>query len=756
MAQSRRINRVKTTAHCPAILLAYLIVTGPLAAQPLPSLDDALAARRDVWGEAALRQPDGPSYEFFAKLLPPLRYVNADFREYPIVLSAPGAKTKARLVSNGSALNARAGARSWNEIGTPVTFRVGPDELRFGEYPRRVDGPRYAEGWLPIVQVSHTHGESVYLEETFASVEPMLAEHGVILVRFSLASGTTGNVAVQIEAKSPLKFADGTLRDEQDRALVWADANWKWSRQRLTATVVANKPVTLAVATLPVDAAITSPVREDGYAKQRRLCVETWQDLLAEGMQLSVPEPVVQNAWRALVAANFSLIQSNRMHYSAGNQYDKLYQAEGCDATQTLLLWGFTNDVRRLAVSQLDFTRKGLEFHQAGHKLLLLAHYYWLTRDAAFLRETRPKWEKEVRLIVSSRTNEHGLFPREQYCGDIATPVFSLNSNAKCWRGLRDFAQVLAELGERDESQRLMQVAAGFRAKILAAVEKSARRDMQPPFIPIALLGEEEPYDPITGTKIGSYWNLMANYVLGSRVFGPGAKEERWLLDYVQDHGGLCMGMIRSRPAPTFWTGPHSANPLYGMRRALTLLERDEADLALVSFYGMLAQGFTRDTFIGAEGGSLTPLDERGRLFYCPPNSASNAHFLWMLRHLLVQDWDLDDDGRPDTLRLLFATPRTWLADGKEIKIERAPTAFGEIWVNAESHLSKGEVLVTVQAPARQPERTLLRARLPQGWEVVSAKTGEQTLAPDAQGTVDVTGLRGTFTVRFAVRKKTG
>src|SRR5207249_3014967 len=72
---------------------------------------------------------------------------------------------------------------------------------------------------------------------------------------------------------------------------------------------------------------------------------------------------------------------------------------------------------------------------------------------------------------------------------------------------------------------------------------------------------------------------------------------------------------------------------------------------ALVSFYGMLAHGFTRNTFVAGEGNSLSPVNDFGRQFYCPPNSAGNGHFLQMLRNLLVQDWDLDDDGKPETLR---------------------------------------------------------------------------------------------------------
>src|SRR5437867_12627425 len=105
----------------------------------VPGLDEALKANIDLWGEAAMRQPNGPSYEFFEKLLPPPRYVNADFRFYPIVLSAPNATVKARLISNGSGVNLRGGTRSWNDVGTPVIFRVGPDERRFGEFLQRLE-----------------------------------------------------------------------------------------------------------------------------------------------------------------------------------------------------------------------------------------------------------------------------------------------------------------------------------------------------------------------------------------------------------------------------------------------------------------------------------------------------------------------------------------------------------------------------------------------------------------------------------------
>jgi hypothetical protein len=171
----------------------------------------------------------------------------------------------------------------------------------------------------------------------------------------------------------------------------------------------------------------------------------------------------------------------------------------------------------------------------------------------------------------------------------------------------------------------------------------------------------------------------------------------------------------------------------------------------------MLAQGFTRNTFVCGEGCSLTPVDDGGRIFYCPPNSAANGHFLSMLRNLLVQECDLTDDGKPETLRLMFATPRRWLEDGKRIAVERAPTAFGPVSVTLQSRLSEGQVVADLALPERQaPERTLLRVRVPEGWRVQRASVDGRSLAVDERGTADLTGLRGKATIRFAVAQQEG
>jgi len=756
----------------PALSVAMSVAAAASAASvELPSLDDALQARRDIWGEAAMAQPNGPSYEFFAPLLPPPRYVNADFRYYPIVLSSPNAKVKGRLISNGSGVNLRGGARSWNDNGTPATFRVGPDEFLFGAIHDRLAEPTLAEGYLPIPEIRYQHISpiqsegavplnqvrpqrvpEVYRLEAFASTDPALADYGVVFVTFALAQGTNGYISVELDAKSRLSFANGKLSNEQGEVLAYFDSNWRWEREGARARLTGNRAVTMALPTKPLPAGV-SP--ELNYEAQRARCVETWREILGAAMKVEVPEPVVNNAWRHLLTQNFQLINGDRMNYSAGNQYDRLYEGEGSDAAQAMMNWGYAADMRRLIVPLLDFTRKGLEYHQAGFKLMNVSRYYWQTRDAATVRAQRSRWEKEARLLVENRTGPHGLYPPERYTGDISTPVQPVNANAHAWRALRDLGAMLADMGEADEARRYTEVAREFRSTVLGAIAQSVRRETSPPFVPVALHGEEPAHDPIIRSRIGSYWNIIIGYTVGSGIFPPGSEEENWIPRYQEQHGGIFMGLVRSGGDEfNFWTGADRINPLYGTRYTLDTLRRDQPERALVSFYGMLAQGFTRNTFVCGEGNSLPPVDAAGRMFYCPPNSAANAHFLSMLRNVLVQDWDISDDGRPDTLRLLFATPRRWLEDGKRITVEGAPTAFGPVSVRVESRLAAGEIIAEVRLPAREtPKQTLLRIRVPDGWRVLPAKSGDQTFPADGNGTVDISALRGNATIRFGVAK---
>jgi len=726
----------------------------PTQSNGVPTVDEALAAKHDIWGEAALRQPGGPSYGFFKKLLPPLRYVDAAFRFYPIVLSAPNAPQKARLVSNGSAINAKAVLKTWNEIGVPVTFRVGEDQQIFGEDPRRLDGPHLFKSFLPIVQLSYAHEDTIFCEESFASVDPALANNGIVFVQFSTEDRKPGKISAAIDSATPLAVSGGAICDTNGRAWVWFSPEWQWdaAQQKLIANLNGKKSALLAIAT-KASAATKLTLTKSRFAAERKKSIAAWQSILNRTMQVEVPEKIVNDAWRTLLVNNFALVDGDRAYYSAGNAYKALYEAECGDAVRAFLLWGLPQESTKMLKPLMNYTRKGLEFHNAGFKLQTLSHFYWLTRDTNWLEKMRPDWTRETGRILHGREADSGLLPRERYCGDIGTQVYSLHSNGACWRGLRDFAAVLADVGEMEKSKQLADTAREYRLKLLAATGKSERLDTQPPFIPIALFGEEKPYEVLTASMMGSYWNLIAPYLLGSELFFN-SDREKWIIEYLHEHGGICMGMIRFDQHSGLFANHESVDDLYGLRYVMTLLRRDEVDRALISFYGKLAQGLTPETFIGAEGTRLKPEDAFGRAMYLPPVNTAQALLLWQLRYMLVQDWDLNDDGKPETLRLLFATPKNWLRDGAEIKVQHAPTSFGEISMRVRSRLNHGEVVAEIEAPQRQrPEKMLLRIRLPDGWKIISANCGAKKFLADEKGTIDISPLTGKFTIRFAVGK---
>jgi hypothetical protein len=732
-------------------LYLFALLALPAADPPkLPTPQEMAAARTDVWGEAALKHPDGPSFEFFEDLLPPLRYVNTAFKHYPIVLSAPGHAIKARWVSNGSGVNLKADKPPmWKEAGTPVAFFVGDKGEPFGADVERLTGPYPGLTGVDF-RVRYQAGKTEYLQNAFAPTGQGYAEHGAVYVRFRTLDGPPGRVIARVAGD--VKPGPGALRDAKGRTIVQHGPEWKWDEKNkeLVATPVSDKQqAQLVVFTKPPDR--PPEAIPDHWEESQRL-EAGWKAILDRGTGLSVPEEVVQNAWRALVVGQYLIAVGDRMHYSAGNAYDHLYEAECGDAVRSLLLFGQVADARKMLVPLLDFNRQATRFHVAGHKLQLLTHYYWVTRDRDGLAAIRPKWEPVIQFIRDSRKTDNGLLPKDRYAGDINEQVFSLNSNAACWRGLRDMAAVLEDLGEKDRAAELRKEASEFRKVILDAVTKS--QDNAAKFIPMSLLANEKPHDPLTATRTGSYYDLMIPYVLGSGVFGSGDDREGWIIDYLRNHGGIAMGMIRSMPHQGEFNEQPGVNVLYGLRYNLTLLRRGDRDHALVGFYGHLAQGMTRNTFIGGEGSRFLHGDKHGRSFYLPPNSASNATFLTTLRYLLIQDWDLDDDGKPETLRLLDAIPPRWLKDGAAIEVKKAPTAFGEVTFRVLSHLSEGEVMVIVEPPPRPVAKWQLRLPDPPGYRITGVRIGGEDVRRDADGRVDLTGQTGKWTVRFAVAKR--
>jgi len=465
------------------------------------------------------------------------------------------------------------------------------------------------------------------------------------------------------------------------------------------------------------------------------------------------------DAQRNLLVQNLIM----RWRYTLGPvvYHGEFYQPEGSDAMTTLAMYGFT-DACRDGLAELLPRTKGEAYYsnwERGEKLTHGAFYYLLTRDHAFLERHTAEYTALCQALADQVASDpHGLLHKQRHCGDIPTQSYCTFHQTVCWRGLRDLATVWQLAGNDSASARFRPVAAALHAAIRNAVDAAATRLPDGTlFVPTVLYEKSPVFDPITATRLGSYWNLCMPYAFSSGFWDPAGADYGAILDFMHGHGATLLGLLRFNYYPVA-IGAHRPDGLPGyatpgfdnvyLPRYLRLLsDHDDADRLVLSFYGKLAHGQTRGTFVNGEGETVGEVPgERCRSCYGTPNSANNTAYLLALRLMLVRESFDPETGLPVGLFLGDATPRGWLADGKTIAVRRAPTGFGPVTYTLTSSVAQGRVAAMVQVPERDPIRQLrLKLRLPDGHRLRSvAVNGQPHGRFDAlRETIDLTGFAG-------------
>lgn len=167
------------------------------------------------------------------------------------------------------------------------------------------------------------------------------------------------------------------------------------------------------------------------------------------------------------------------------------------------------------------------------------------------------------------------------------------------------------------------------------------------------------------------------------------------------DPGGpLADFLLHDHEDNLFLHGWGMANePVYNMQ-GTAYLWRDEPKAAIRAFYSMMACAFSHSTF--------EPVEHRWTWgqYFGPPST--DGSWFELYRRMLIGE---RDDG---TLWLLQATPRAWLANGEKIEVGRAPTWYGRLSMTVESRAATGEIRadVCLDGP-RRPKTLLVRLRHP-------------------------------------------
>ncbi|MBM3289883.1 MAG: hypothetical protein FJY92_06995 [Candidatus Hydrogenedentes bacterium] len=481
--------------------------------------------------------------------------------------------------------------------------------------------------------------------------------------------------------------------------------------------------------------------------------------------QFDVPEPIVMHCQKNHLIQN--LIMRWRYSLGAAVYHANFYQPESSDALTTLGQFGYL-DAYRDGLREILTMSKGADFYlnwERGEKLSHGAHYYWLTRDPAFVHANTDEYVSMCDALVQQiESDPNHLLHKQRQCGDIADVGYFTWHQTVCWRGLRDMAEVWRAVGRDDLAQRFRPVADRFRDALRRAVEQSESRLPDGSlFIPRRLLEPTpEVFDPVTDTKLGSYWNLCMPYAFASGFWDENGAAMDNIVRYMHGHGSTLLGLLRFNYYPTP-VGDVTQDGLPGYMTTgfdnvylpayvQLLAERDDAERLILTFYSKLANGQTRNTFVSGEGDTAGPVPGMAyRSSYGSPCSANNAVFLQALRLMLVRESFDHDTGAPVSLFLAHATPRQWLESGKRIVVRNAPTCYGPVSYTLESDLANRQVRGEVRLPNRNPAESIaIKLRAPRPYRLRAVTIGDDTSARfDATSeTIVLTGQTGTVAIR--------
>jgi hypothetical protein len=719
------------------------------------SVERALRARRDVWGEALLASRVGPTYAGAARYLKPLLLARAPKQTaltasgvHYVAFSRPrgadGTGVAALHVADGSQILAqRIG-------GASVSVAVGQDGREsYGSCLARLQTPRLADGYLPILETDYVDGEGArYGQESFATRIPQLASL-VSLVRLHVdtrEAETAVRVRFTPSAKG-LTAVGNTLRDRNRAQLVF-ETGGSFDGTGLMYAVPRGTTRTFHVAFV-VTGARSAQFTLDAAAYQalRTADAAYWNRRLLEGAQIDVPERTVLDAARSVLIQDIGLT----WRYSIGNPYQEFSFPEGVDVAQVLSSWGHAAVARRILETSLSRRPRPYPNWKRGQKLVGWALHYRLFRDRAAIVRAAPALRGYVAALGRQLAGSPlGLLYRERYSSDIPDQVYGLHSQAVVWQGLRSMADVWSATGNPGLAHRAERLADSLEVGVRTAVRRSQTRMPDGSlFLPVRLLDGEQPYDRLTTSRPGSYWNLVAPYALASGLFPRGSPQATGALRYLLGHGSRLLGLVRAGAFALYGRTPlvpeSGTDQVYGVNVARFLALNDRPDQLVLSLYGQRAAGMTPGTFVGGEAASVAPIQgEQYRSMYLPPNGAANAAFLETLRLMLVHEV-VDRRTAPVGLELAFATPRAWLAPGRHITVRGLPTSFGPVSYTITA--AETSVRASLDMPGRGRLRSLrLRLRLPPGARITRVtldcrrldRAGETIALPPLRGRHDL------------------
>jgi len=414
--------------------------------------------------------------------------------------------------------------------------------------------------------------------------------------------------------------------------------------------------------------------------------VEYWRNAMAEASHIEVP---CRKASEALLAAHVcQLIASDHGEVHGGEGfYDEFYIRDGAYQVMELEEAGLWDAARKAVEIYLKRQRpdgrfesqKG-QFDANGQAVWVLWQFYKIADDREWLARVYPQMRRAVDWTMTARREAAadspfaGVLPNALADGEFLWEGNNHIVGYDFWnlRGMLCTADAARVLGKTAEAEELMKEAELYRAAIDEVWQRTGLAHFPPSW-----------------EKDGTHWGNTET-LWPTEIFDRDDPRVGALIKHVREDfgGGFIEGTIQ-------WRGRDGAiHPYMGAYTTMADLVSGNHEQVVEDFYWYLLHSTAAHAF--PEG---ILYKRRYAWSETIPHVTGACNYALMLRHMLVHE-------QGDELHLLKAVPDWWLGDGKEIRVQDAPTHFGVMSMTVRG--TANGVQVELDPPKRQPPKRIV------------------------------------------------
>jgi hypothetical protein len=355
---------------------------------------------------------------------------------------------------------------------------------------------------------------------------------------------------------------------------------------------------------------------------------------------------------------------------------------------------------------------RGPETAQYGLTLSLIARYLNYTKDTALIQKHRGKIEATAAGLLAMHDTSLKLAPDDRGYGLIAGWSESdacLAARPEIWwkpyyansafaaRGLRDLSRVWGGFSA-SLARDWMKRSDTLLDTTLKSIDKWTLNDKTPPYVPL-LPGSKLTFKEAMRTERPSeqQWphRPYAELLMADVLPHPVANQ---VVDTMRAYGATTMGVL----ANVGGGGNRAILGFIAYGYAEMLIRLDRIEEYLLFCYGHRYHDHSPGSWTSGEVAGLGP----GKPIFCiPAQQTIPCVVRWMLA---IEDHD------EDRLYLAKGVPRAWVASGKPIRIDQAPTRWGRVNLNLQNKPESKSVVATVElARAGAPKELHVKLRMP-------------------------------------------